>query len=259
MTTRRTSGTRVVGVAVAALTALGVCFVYLFRDATGRDVDDSGIAPASADEALATATRLEMPAGEPEAHPPRAERTEAAPSSATSPHHPLILSIEKRFPFNNKRFSELPLDQLSLSELQEIATQISVYQGLEQSTFFETTNPDSLEVVSQEEYDARQMWLFLDLLLLPIKEEGGFSGKYAVLDEQSCPSIFGLREMHRTLRRVNALARHEQERYTSFIEGVTAEHPHALMVENADRSVVYFYEPDGTICASLRVSSVGNF
>jgi hypothetical protein len=172
---------------------------------------------------------------------------------------PSIARIQERYPINGVMFSELQLETMSLDELDSVLSQIRRYQLSEQEEFFASWDEDNLSVISDEEYHLRQLWLFDDIVALPVRRDGVLSGEHCLVGEADCSEIYALREMVRAVRRVEAYAAREREAFASFVESVSRKFPSATLMANGDKTVAYFIDASGAILAGRVLSTIGNF
>ena len=111
----------------------------------------------------------------------------------------------------------------------------------------------------ESEYIESQLWLFPDMMVFPVREDGVLNGEVLVVPEDSCRSVYGLREMVRAVLGTPQYAQREEKKYQEYVDGMLERYPLATMVDSPDKTVVYFYDAEGRVFGSRRVSTVGNF
>lgn len=160
---------------------------------------------------------------------------------------------------DDERFWTLDFDAMDVRRLDEFARRIGSLQVDEQREFFASVGVDNLSTISEEDYLARQAWLFTDDLYLPVRKDGRLTGEYALVGKTECPEIHVLREKVRKVHSGKAYAEREAVRRAEHAAKILSRFPQAVAVENADKTAIYYYDVDGSICGSRRVSTVGNF
>ena len=136
---------------------------------------------------------------------------------------------------------------------------ISQSQVKIQRQFIEGAEDRSLNRISLEEYERRQLWLFLDLMFLPIKDDTGMPDGYIQVERSEVPELFEMREMVRRIRNTDVMIAKNVADYREFIFTVSQRFPDAAILENADKTVVCFVDEEGRVLASRRLSTIGNF
>jgi len=178
---------------------------------------------------------------------------------ATPP--PLVSSdpLEQRFLIDGRRISELNLEAMSLSELEQVTRQIGEYQVQVQDDFFKTWPTDSLRMISAAEYEEQQLYMHEEMLFLLTRKDGFLTTDLAMVIPNDFPELAFLRSMLQRVRATDVYAAKEREEYQAWVREKEQQFPECRRIENAGRTVVKFVHPDGTVRASRRVMTVGNF
>jgi len=191
-------------------------------------------------------------------HPQRTV-LEKNPLAQSIPREEGTGSSREEFLFNGTALDELKIDDMPIGDLDALVSLIAGLQMEQQSKFLDAWPVEQLRVISEEEYQESQLFLQEDLIFFPLRENGALSGQLAMVNPQDCPGVAFLRDVLRRVWRNDTYAKREEEKYNAFVADVSERCPLCAKVENSDRSVVFFYNPDGSVRASMRRSTVGNF